>query len=96
MEVSLWKNNFGDFRGFEYFITFVILVNSVVLGLYDYRDRDSITERNLVIEDINKVFTSIYTAEAVLKIIAQGFIMSRHAYLRDGWNFIDFFVVLSG
>jgi Ion transport protein len=40
------------------------------------------------------VFTSIFVTEATLKIIAIGFIMHKHSYLRDPWNILDFTVVL--
>lgn len=32
----------------------------------------------------------------VLKVIAQGFVMRPYSYLRDGWNMLDFVVVLLG
>ena len=38
----------------------------------------------------------IFVIEAFLKIVAQGFIMHRNAYLRDAWNWIDFIVVIVG
>jgi hypothetical protein len=49
------------------------------------------------------IFTLIFTAEMVIKIIAMGFIMtkgnpSNHmpaAYLRDPWNWLDFIVVIA-
>ena len=34
--------------------------------------------------------------QAVLKIIALGFIMHEGAYLRSGWNVLDFTIVLIG
>jgi hypothetical protein len=34
--------------------------------------------------------------EAVLKIIAYGFIFQKGAYLRDLWNVVDFVVVAVG
>lgn len=42
------------------------------------------------------VFTTIFTVECVLKIIAYGFIVHRNSYMRVGWNLIDFAVVISG
>jgi hypothetical protein len=44
----------------------------------------------------DKIFTYIYTAEAVLKIIALGFIVHKASYLRDPWNILDFIVVIMG
>jgi hypothetical protein len=32
-------------------------------------------------------------AELVLKVIAMGFIMHKHSYMRDGWNVLDFVIV---
>jgi len=34
--------------------------------------------------------------EMVLKIIAMGFFMRAHSYLRDSWNILDFTVVILG
>ena len=42
------------------------------------------------------VFTVIYTIEMLGKIIGLGFIMHEHAYLKDGWNWLDFIVVMMG
>jgi hypothetical protein len=39
-------------------------------------------------------FTLAFTLESVIKIIAFGFIMDEGAYLRDGWNWLDFIVVI--
>jgi len=42
------------------------------------------------------VFLAIFTIEAVLKIIAYGFVMHPGAYLRNGWNILDFVIVAVG
>lgn len=42
------------------------------------------------------VFSGIYTMEMVMKILSRGFIFHKYAYLRDGWNWLDFIVVLLG
>lgn len=47
-------------------------------------------------EIIETAFLVIYTAEMVLKIIALGFFMRQHSYLREAWNFLDFVVVILG
>lgn len=38
----------------------------------------------------------IFAFEAVIKILAMGFIIHKKSYLRDGWNWIDFLVVCTG
>eukprot|EP00960_Hanusia_phi_P041825 755164-Hanusia_phi.AAC.7 len=40
------------------------------------------------------LFTCLFSLEMVIKIIARGFILHKHAYLRDPWNWIDFVVVI--
>ena len=47
-------------------------------------------------ERIEYVFVVIFTMEAVLKIIAYGFILHSGAYLRNGWNVLDFVIVVIG
>lgn len=44
----------------------------------------------------DQIFTYIYIAEAILKVIAFGFILHKKSYLRDPWNVLDFFVVIIG
>ena len=46
------------------------------------------------IDMINDFFTVAFVLEAVLKIIALGFVLGQHAYLRDTFNCLDFVVVL--
>lgn len=41
------------------------------------------------------IFTGLFTVEMVVKIVARGLILHKHAYLRDGWNWIDFLVVVA-
>lgn len=74
----------------------MILLNSLVLVLYDYSDRDSLTYKNQILDIAGSVFTCIFTLECFLKILAQGLILHKKSYLRDGWNCIDFVVVISG
>ena len=40
------------------------------------------------------VITCIFTFEMIVKIIAFGFAFHEHAYLRNGWNALDFGIVL--
>ena len=36
----------------------------------------------------------IYIAEFLINVIARGFVMTEHSFLRSGWNRFDFFIVL--
>jgi hypothetical protein len=39
------------------------------------------------------IFTTIYSIEALIKILARGFILDKNSFLRITWNWIDFFVI---
>ena len=81
---------------YEYVLVTVILLNSILLSLIDYKDRDSLTSYNQTIDKVNIMFTVIFVVEAMLKILAQGLILHQNAYLRTGWNMIDCVVVIFG
>ena len=74
----------------------IIFLNTMTLGMFDYSDRNSRGHINKLIDIFNMCFSIIYTIEAILKIIALGFFVHKKSYLRDPWNLIDFFVVISG
>jgi hypothetical protein len=47
-------------------------------------------------EKIENVFLAIFTVECVMKIIAYGLVAHSGAYLRNGWNLLDFTIVVIG
>lgn len=75
----------------------IILINSIMLCLTDYNERilgpDYWSEKNFYLDKIDLAFTVIFILECSCKIIAKGFIFHRNSYLRDVWNWLDFFVV---
>lgn len=83
---------------FEAFIMFCIVSNVLIMAL-SYEG--SSVEYQMVLENINLAFTSIFIMETILKIISYGlsgkckiFIYIKGFWL-NGWNRFDFFVVLS-
>ena len=76
---------------FDRFILIVIMVNCFFLALD--QEVTMITENSQIIDN---VFLGIYTLEMIMKIIALGFFMRPHSYLRDNWNRLDFVVVILG
>lgn len=76
---------------FDKIILVVIVVNSLVLAL-----DNEVYIITKYAEDIDFIFLIIYTIEMILKIIAMGFFMRAHSYLRDTWNVLDFLVVILG
>ena len=81
---------------FENTIILAIAMNSIVLAIYNYNDRDNETEYNQFLELLGSIFTTMFAIECVIKIIAHGFVVHKNAYLRDKWNWIDFLVVIVG
>lgn len=88
---------------FDRMVIFFIFLNSISLAMYEYGDSDnpalgnpksSAEVKNNYLDTIGIFFTVFFTIECGIKIIAMGFIMHKNAYLRDGWNWIDFFVVV--
>ena len=85
-----------EWKPFDLAIIFLIILNSIFLGMQDYVNPEADIWRNNLVLISEPFFTSIFTLEAVLKIIAMGFIFESGCYLRDPWNWLDFSVVITG
>lgn len=84
------------YRWFQHLISFLIIINTINLSLYDYSDRNSLTLRNKIIDKIDDFLTSMFILEAVAKILAMGFVIHKYSYLRYGWNIVDLIIVAAG
>lgn len=40
------------------------------------------------------IFLLVYLIEFVMKVIARGFLLQPYSYLRDGWNWLDFIIIV--
>lgn len=86
---------------FECFIMILIFTNTVQLGLIDYvyinfpERYEMIPWSNDLQEQTEWIFTTLYTIECLIKIISHGLVVKNGCYLRDGWNWLDFMVVIS-
>ncbi|RMB93512.1 hypothetical protein DUI87_30210 [Hirundo rustica rustica] len=60
-----------------------------------YADHGS-EARPTTVDDTEPYFIGIFCFEAGIKIIALGFVFHKGSYLRNGWNVMDFVVVLTG
>lgn len=78
------------YRWFDRLILLVILVNSIFLAL----DSPSDNTKNYQFY-ADYVFLVIYTIEMCLKVIAMGFLLRPHSYLRDLWNVVILYSSLS-
>ena len=72
----------------------MIFANSIMLACYDYSDKSSSV--NEIIDIFGAFFTVVFAIEALLKICAMGLVMHKKSYLREGWNIMDFLIVISG
>lgn len=85
-----------EWKPFEYLILLTIFANCVALAVYTpYPNSDSNTT-NAALEKIEYVFLVIFTSECVMKLIAYGFLLHPGAFLRNGWNLLDFTIVVIG
>ncbi|XP_069873512.1 sodium channel protein type 11 subunit alpha, partial [Dipodomys merriami] len=66
---------------FSMFIICTVIVNCVFMA----RSKNSNTAEY--------IFTGIYILEAIIKILARGFILDEFSFLRDPWNWLDSFVI---
>lgn len=71
-------------------------MNSLMLASYDYNDPNSLSERNKILDIIGTILTVLFTLEGLCKVLAHGFIFHKRAYLRNGWNWLDFIVIVAG
>ncbi|XP_040492249.1 voltage-dependent R-type calcium channel subunit alpha-1E-like [Ursus maritimus] len=73
-----------------------IIANCIVLALEQHLPEDDKTPMSRRLEKTEPYFIGIFCFEAGIKIVALGFIFHKGSYLRNGWNVMDFIVVLSG
>uniref|UniRef100_A0A8C0HER8 Voltage-dependent L-type calcium channel subunit alpha n=1 Tax=Chelonoidis abingdonii TaxID=106734 RepID=A0A8C0HER8_CHEAB len=73
-----------------------IFANCVALGVYIPFPEDDSNTANHNLEQVEYVFLIIFTVETFLKIIAYGLVLHPSAYIRNGWNLLDFVIVVVG
>uniref|UniRef100_A0A4W4G6H3 Voltage-dependent N-type calcium channel subunit alpha n=1 Tax=Electrophorus electricus TaxID=8005 RepID=A0A4W4G6H3_ELEEL len=81
---------------FEYMILATIIANCIVLALEQHLPVGDKTPMSKRLDDTEPYFIGIFCFEAGIKIIALGFVFHKGSYLRNGWNGMDFVVVLTG
>ncbi|KAL4695074.1 hypothetical protein H8959_000169 [Pygathrix nigripes] len=83
-------------RPFDILILLTIFANCVALGVYIPFPEDDSNTANHNLEQVEYVFLVIFTVETVLKIVAYGLVLHPSAYIRNGWNLLDFIIVVVG
>ncbi|XP_010770240.1 calcium channel, voltage-dependent, L type, alpha 1D subunit, a isoform X6 [Notothenia coriiceps] len=68
----------------------------MALAVYVPFPADDSNSTNHDLETVEYAFLIIFTIETFLKIIAYGLVMHQNAYVRNGWNMLDFVIVVIG
>lgn len=89
VRVARWK-------GLEYIMILVILANCVTLAMQSNQPGFEESELGQQLQIANYFFISTFVLEMIIKVIALGFAFGEHTYLRNGWNILDFIVVIFG
>uniref|UniRef100_A0A8B9LMM5 Voltage-dependent L-type calcium channel subunit alpha n=1 Tax=Astyanax mexicanus TaxID=7994 RepID=A0A8B9LMM5_ASTMX len=97
-----------EWKPFDIFILLAIFANCVALGVSKPfpEDDSNATNHDLLYvfyihtdvpnEQVEYVFLIIFTIETFLKILAYGLVMHPSSYIRNGWNLLDFVIVIVG
>ncbi|XP_035410224.1 sodium channel protein type 5 subunit alpha-like [Cygnus atratus] len=67
------------------FITCTVILNCASMAVNNLPAQLNWTEH---------LFTSIYTGEILIKLLARGFVWNEFTFLRDPWNCLDFVVII--
>ncbi|XP_059520418.1 sodium channel protein type 11 subunit alpha isoform X2 [Myotis daubentonii] len=72
---------------FSMFIICTVIINCIFMATAHGKD-------NIIDTDLAEyIFTGIYVFEALIKILARGFILDEFSFLRDPWNWLDSIVI---
>ncbi|XP_030833315.1 sodium channel protein type 4 subunit alpha B isoform X3 [Strongylocentrotus purpuratus] len=85
--IKIYTNEF-----FDLFVILTIIANCVFLMLDTPRPPE--VEEPTYLKIAEYIFTTIYSVEMFVKIFARGFALHPHTYMRDAWNWLDFFVIV--
>uniref|UniRef100_A0A673HL35 Voltage-dependent L-type calcium channel subunit alpha n=1 Tax=Sinocyclocheilus rhinocerous TaxID=307959 RepID=A0A673HL35_9TELE len=72
---------------FEYLMFFLIMLNTLCLGMQHCNQSDHITKLS---DTLNLIFTVLFTGEMIVKLIA----FKAKGYFGDPWNVFDFVIVI--
>ncbi|GAX83897.1 hypothetical protein CEUSTIGMA_g11321.t1, partial [Chlamydomonas eustigma] len=81
---------------FDQIMLLVIVANCVTLAMASNKPGFDQSTWGMALARSNYVFIGIFMAEAAIKITALGFVFEEYTYLRNGWNILDFIVVVMG
>eukprot|EP00759_Apiculatamorpha_spiralis_P022805 PhF_6_TR26709/c0_g1_i1/m.39046/K04853/CACNA1F; voltage-dependent calcium channel L type alpha-1F len=80
---------------FDKISSVLIICNCIFLAVSDPTAPDTAT-RNVVVKYAEYGFLSVFVTEMLVKVVVLGPLTERIGYFRDGWNMLDFTVILVG
>jgi Ca2+-binding EF-hand superfamily protein len=85
---------FVNHPSFEVVILLAIAVSSLTLAVEHPGDNSDSTKA-MTLRAIDVLLTSVFIVEMAMKIISTGFVGAKSSYIRDGWNCMDFVVIIA-
>ncbi|KAJ8017280.1 hypothetical protein DPEC_G00016200 [Dallia pectoralis] len=85
-----------EWKPFDIFILMAIFANCIALGVSKPFPEEDSNSTNHDLEKVEYVFLIIFTVETFMKILAYGLVMHPSSYIRNGWNLLDFVIVIVG
>ena len=75
------------------FVLLFIVANCITMAM-DHPDVDPLSQAGVLLFTFDFIFTVVFTVEMCVRIVAVGFYQEDTAYLRGGWNRLDFAIVV--
>jgi len=83
----------GDHFLFSFIIHVAIVISCFFLFIAPSAEDDPWFDLNVVSRSVqivlNTTFTIIFTVEFVVRVMSQGLLLTKNAYLKSGWNILD-------
>ena len=81
-KLSVWPT-------FEWVILTAIIANCLQLALYEHLPNGDRGKLSDMLDMTEPIFLLIFVVEMVIKIMANGFVLHKGSYLRNGWNIME-------
>ncbi|XP_068160962.1 voltage-dependent T-type calcium channel subunit alpha-1G isoform X3 [Antennarius striatus] len=86
-------NNIITHKMFDHIVLVIIFLNCITIAMERPRIDPTSAER-IFLTLSNYIFTAIFVAEMLIKIVALGWCFGEKAYLRSSWNILDGMLVM--
>ncbi|XP_058013632.1 voltage-dependent T-type calcium channel subunit alpha-1H [Ahaetulla prasina] len=73
---------------FDHVVLIFIFLNCITIAL-ERPDIDPNSTERIFLSVSNYIFTAIFVAEMMVKVVALGFFSGKHTYLQSSWNVLD-------